>query len=183
MKKVLIILTVGLLTFNINAEPYTASVSGFIGKKSVDDSAWKPFEEQLEMGVVLDFKPARWPVSIVVGFYSAADADEYGNDNETHGFTQEWNLGLRKTWSIPGTNLHPYYGMGAAYIWGEMEDSTGTQEDKAIGYWAGTGIRWTITQHFDVGIEGRYSQADIEFSGADVEAGGTHLGFTLGYNW
>lgn len=183
MKKVIIILTAGLLTFNINAEPYTASVSGFIGKKSIDDSAWKPFEEQLELGVVLDFKPASWPVSIVAGLYGSSDAHNYDQDNETHGFTGEWILGLRQTWSIRGTNLHPYYGMGAAYITGEIEDSIGTQKDSAIGYWVGTGINWTIAQHFDVGIEGRYSQAEIEFSDGDVEAGGTHLGFTLGYNW
>ncbi len=47
----------------------------------------------------------------------------------------------------------------------------------------GTGVYWTFTQHFDIGIEGRYSKAEAEFSGKDVELGGTHLGFTLGYSW
>ncbi|MGF1909938.1 porin family protein [Vibrio kasasachensis] len=183
MTKILVIITASLITVSVNAAPFETSVSGFIGTKNVDDSAWKPFENQFEYGAVFDIKPVHWPVSIVAGVYGSSDGHDDSDGKTTHGFTSELLLGVRKTWSISGTDLHPYYGMGLAYIYGEMEDASDTHDDSAIGYWAGTGIYWTIDQHFDVGIEGRYSQAEIELDGSDIEAGGAHLGVTLGYRW
>jgi len=187
MNKTIAVLSLILTTTCFSVEASTSRISGFLGTKKLDDNPWKPFNEQLELGAMLDIRPDSWPVSIATGVYWSADAHDEQNSNqsytENNGTTTELLLGLRRTLDFYGTNLHPYYAAGLAYISGEKKDFGQTQKDSALGYWVGTGVYWTFTQHFDIGIEGRYSKAEAEFSGKDVELGGTHLGFTLGYSW
>ena len=45
------------------------------------------------------------------------------------------------------------------------------------------GIYWTLGQNFNLGLDLRYSQADVTFFGTDVEAGGAHVDVILGYHW
>lgn len=188
MNRNIMFLTAALFFFSFNAEALTTRVSGFVGIKYMeDDGAWNPYEEQLELGGVIDIKPDYWPVSIVTGIYWSADArdEQAANQSytENNGTTTEMLLGLRRTWAFNGTNLRPFYVAGLAYISGEKEELGKTQKDSMLGYWLGTGISWTFIQRFDVGVEARYSKAEADFSGTDVELGGTHLGVTLGYSW
>jgi hypothetical protein len=185
MKSALIILAVGLASFNVCAEPFSTRVSGFIGTKNIDDSGWKQHEDQVEVGVAIDIKPIRWPVSVVAGLYGSLDFDDSDDDayKNDRGTTTEALLGLRKTWTINGTKLHPYVASGLTYVTGELKVAGDTQKDSTLGYWYGTGIYWTAFQHFDIGVEARYSEAEIKLFDRDVDAGGTHLGLVLGYTW
>lgn len=188
MKRNIALLAAGLITFSFNVEALTTRVSGFVGVKNMeDDAVWKPFEEQMELGLAVDFQPDSWPVSIATGVYWSADArDEQDVDlsyQENNGTTTEMLLGLKRTWSFYGTNLRPYYAAGLTYVSGERVEFGNTQKDSALGYWLGTGVYWSFTRHFDIGLDARYSRAEADFSGQDVDLGGTHLGFTLGYTW
>lgn len=177
-----------LIASSFNAQAVTTRVGGFVGVKNMeDDSVWKPFEEQLELGATVDFQPDTWPVSIATGVYWSADArDEQDTDlsyEENNGTTTEMLLGLKRSWTFYGTSLRPYYVAGLAYISGERVEFGNKQKDSQLGYWLGTGVYWSFTRHFDIGIDARYSRAEADFSGQDVDLGGTHLGFTLGYTW
>ena len=61
--------------------------------------------------------------------------------------------------------------------------------DSSVGFWANAGLLFRATDHFNLGVDVRYSDADVSLAPvgdpdlADLEAGGTHYGVTLGYHW
>ena len=44
-------------------------------------------------------------------------------------------------------------------------------------------IIYTLGQHFTLGLQVRYSKAEVTLFGVEGEAGGTTAGFMLGYHW
>ena len=56
-----------------------------------------------------------------------------------------------------------------------------SDDNNGIGIWLNGGVYWTLSQHFNLGLDLRYSQADVTLF--DVDAGGTHAGVILGYHW
>lgn len=171
--------------------PYYAPISGnvnvFIGGKSLSESDWGYLDQQSEFGVQVDIKEHEWPISMALNFLGSSDVERDRNV-DTYGSTSETQLGIKKIWEIGrATNLA--LGGGAAVIWGEMERRYDyplrykeTDSETAVGPWASLGIYWNLAW-INVGLEGKWSQADMRLLGRDVDAGGAHIGFIVGYNW
>ena len=84
--------------------------------------------------------------------------------------------------------LRPYFGGGVAAIWADSDvvDEFGlgvTDDDIGIGFWASLGLMWTLDDCINVGLDVRYSHADVTLFDADVDAGGTHAGLIFGFAW
>jgi opacity protein-like surface antigen len=190
--KVLLI-AVSLLLIPISAvcEPngWTGNFSGYLGYKDLDKDDWKPVDSHGEIGFLLDFRPKNWPVNIAFDYL---DSDEYelttisGSLARIDGDTSEIAIGIRKIFE-PFATLRPYIGAGVAYIHGEFEinriPGTTSDDDAEIGLWLDAGLYWSLYEHLQIGVDLRYSEAEIKIFGAEIEAGGFHAGLTFGFRW
>ena len=181
------ILTVILMLFfiNANANEWTGNVNFFLGQKTLEENDWAPVDKQAEFGVLVDFKQQNWPVSIALDFLGSTDeATESGVNLE--GTTSEFDVGVRKIWEVAGSSIRPYVGGGIAFINAEIKATgfnTVSQDDNGTGIWLNGGVYWTLGQHFNLGLDLRYSQADVTLFDVEGKAGGTHAGIILGYHW
>ena len=174
-----------LFFINANANEWTGNVNAFLGQKTLDEDDWAPLDKQAEFGVLVDFKQQDWPVSIALDYLGTYDeATELGINVE--GTTSEFDVGVRKIWEVSGSSIRPYVGGGLAFVNAEFKITSGfpvSDDDNGTGIWLNGGVYWTLGQHFNLGLDLRYSQADVTLFGEEGEAGGTHAGVILGYHW
>lgn len=180
------ILAIILMSFFINT-PVNASgnVNFFLGQKTLDKDNWEPAEKQAEFGVLVDFKQSQWPVSIAIDLLASLDEVTIGGVN-VEASTTEFDVGVRKIWEVAGSSIRPYIGGGIAFVGAEIKETSFTNisvDDNGTGIWLNGGIYWTLGKNFNLGLDLRYSQANVTFIGEDVKAGGTHAGVILGYHW
>ena len=165
---------------------WTGNVSGFLGRKFVDDADWPDLDSQRSAGVIFDFRKQSWPVSIAADFISAAAIHKSGASEFTAG-TAEVHLGARKIFVLESTSLRPYVGGGLAFVSATLEDETTgvTLDDKetAVGVWVGAGAYYEITPRFILGLDVRYSKAEVSLFDKDRQTGGLNAGVTVGFHW
>lgn len=186
MKKCLVVILLMLFFTNAHANGWTGNLNFFLGQKTLDKDDWEPLEEQAEFGILVDFKPQHWPLSIAIDLLGSSDEEPiFGVD--VQGRTSELDIGVRKIWEIPGATIKPFIGGGLAFISAELEGRYGyasiSDDDSGTGYWVNAGVYWTIGPAFNLGLEWRYSQAEVTLYGIEAEAGGSHGGLILGYHW
>ena len=163
----------------------SGNVNFLLGVKNLDSADWEPFEEQAAFGVLVDFKGPTWPISMAIDILGSYD-EETILGIETEASTTEIDVGVRKIWEVQGSSIRPFIGGGIAFINGEIKATnvlTASVDDSGTGIWLNGGVYWTLGQHFNLGLQARYSRAEITLLGIDVEAGGTHAAFMLGYHW
>lgn len=167
------------------AADWTGNVSGYLGQKTMDDSDWPAHHEQGSVGLLLDVQRSNWPVSIAFDVFGTGN--EKKNNGEKHNvYTAESHLGVRKHFELANASVSPYIGGGLALVYLEEENtalSDSKMDDTAAGAWIGTGLYARITEHFQLGADLRYSEAEVTVFGADRKAGGLHAGVTAGYHW
>lgn len=174
-----------LFVTSVHANDYTGNVNFFLGQKSLDSDDWAPLDDQGEFGVLVDFKQRSWPVSVAIDILVSAD-EETVLGSPVDGITSEINGGVRKIWEVTGSSVRPYIGGGLALIAADLERrnfTTVSDDDNSLGIWLNAGVYWTLGQSFNLGLDLRYSKAEVTLFGVDVEAGGTHAGLILGYHW
>lgn len=186
------------------AEGWSGNVNGLLGLKLLDDSDWGDFDDQTEIGVMADFGMDSWPLRMSANFLYSSDSTSDYHDNEvgdTYYYTYyaedattvELNLGAKKIWS-PAEKFNLYVAGGVAVIYGEMEitranNLSGTyrdsdsEDDTGLGGWAAMGCYVTFSRHLNVGIDLRYSTAEIDMYNDEIDAGGVHVGLLVGYAW
>ncbi|MCK5394391.1 MAG: porin family protein [Gammaproteobacteria bacterium] len=184
MKKAILVVILMLFTINAQSNEWTGNTNFFLGKKSLDENDWAPVDEHAEFGVLVDFRQNHWPVSIAIDFLGSIDeSSEFGFDIE--GSTTELDIGVRKILEVADSPIRPYIGGGIALINAEFKATNFfvADDDNGIGIWLNAGVYWTLNQHFNLGLDLRYSQADVTLFNVEGDAGGTHVGIMLGYHW
>jgi len=186
MNKKIIAVVYILFFMNLSGNAWAGNVNFFLGQKTLDKDDWEPVDKQPEFGVLVDFKQQSWPVSIALDFLGSKDETTIAGIN-VEGNTAELDFGVRKIWDTENSTIRPYIGGGVAFIRAEVKGTlspfTVSVDDSGAGLWIGGGIYWTLNQSFNLGLDLRYSQADVTLAGTDVKAGGTHAGILLGYHW
>ena len=168
----------------------------FLGQKGLD-SDWNPVDDQTEYGINFNFGIGDWPVALAVDILTSEDSGSYyyyGYDADVDGETLELDVGVRK--SFGERKVQPYLGGGIAYIDGELKIdvpalgpvATLSLSDAAVGLWADVGVMFQLGERFNLGIDVRYSSADVDFGvpgfgSIEVDAGGTHYGVVAGFRW
>ncbi len=185
MKKSIIVVILMLFTINAHANEFTGNLNFFLGTKTLDKTDWEPLDEQGEFGVLVDFKQSHWPVSIAIDLLVSIDETTLFGVN-VEGNTSEFDVGVRKIWEVEGSSIRPYVGGGIAFITGEIIAGsfvTVSDEDSSTGIWLNGGIYWALSPSFNLGLDLRYSQAEVTLFDVNTEVGGTHVGVILGYHW
>ena len=164
------------------ADEYDGNVRLAFGQKRLDSDDWNTLDRQNEIGVIFDIKKSSWPVSIAFDLiFSGEDKNVPGAER---GSTFEQHLGARKIWTINESKFHPYLGAGVAFIQADYEliDSV-KDHDNGVGYWIGAGVDWHLSPKMSLGVDIRYSQANVTVLDNKIDAGGLHTMMTLGYRW
>ncbi len=155
------------------------------GQKTLSSGDWDPADTQDEYGFMFDFRANNWPVAIAIDYLSGKD-DETVSGITLESKTQEINIGIRKYWPITN-KFKPYLGGGIAQIDAEAIASLGGRNssgsDGNIGFWINGGLAYTIANHFNIGADIRFSQAEITINGVSGEAGGTHILVFAGFHF
>ncbi len=161
----------------IDLSQWTGNAKIFIGGKFLNESDWFPADDQFEIGLEIDFKMKTWPISIAVDYMHAS-----GNAAFLKSETSEFNLGVRKIWTQYG-NMHPFVGGGIAIINGELREPGFSDDDTGLGIWLQGGVYWTLYEHLNVGVELKYSYAEVDHGLVDRNGGGFHFGGLIGYHY
>lgn len=181
-----------------------------LGKKYLDSDDWPVGDNQGSLSFLSTFGPRSWPVQIAVDLMTSGFAEssfeidrpgvEITGDDVVQA-TYELGVGVRKIWRTG--RARPFVGGGLAIIWarqGRVEfllppPEVGhpdviprppmiiSEEDEAPGAWLDGGIFWRLGKRFNIGLEARYSRAELSFTGREVQAGGFNLGLILGWGW
>lgn len=56
-------------------------------------------------------------------------------------------------------------------------------DDSAFGFWVSAGLYVTLAEHYNIGIQTRWSKADVTLFDEDADAGGLHGLLFVGYHW
>ncbi len=136
--------------------------------------------------MISDFGKQSWPVSIAADLIFAGTVHESGVNEDTGG-TAEIHLGARKIFTLENSSFRPYVGGGVALVNGILENKnagvTVDDNDNAIGAWVGAGTYYAVTPSFNIGLDVRYSKAEVTLFDKDRETGGLNAGITAGYHW
>ncbi len=165
----------------------SSNLSGYIGQKTLDDTDWQPLDKQGAIGVIFDIKKESWPVSIAFDLIGSGDVHESGSFKD-EAYTLENHLGVRKIFQLPDSSVQPYIGGGISMVSAEIKNKnngiiTSESDDNATGAWIGTGMYYAVSNHFNIGLDVRYSEADVKLFNTDRKVGGMHTGISVGYHW
>ncbi len=176
-----------------DSHTWSGNINLFLGTKFLDDDG-RQSDEHGEAGILLDLKHKKFPLSIAVDLlYSEGDEDigvlilGFGTfDTKVESQAIEVNIGVRKTWEN-FVYIRPFIGGGLAFIGAELEASvlgeSEAMDDEGIGVWIDFGIYVTLYKQFNIGIDARWSKAEVDLFGKEMEAGGWHIGALVGYHW
>lgn len=174
---VLLLFLLGSPVLDEGAAAWSGNANLFLGGKFLDSNDWSPAQDQLEAGLLLDVEPPQWPLGLAAdflfGFSSGAGVDVQIN---------EYDLGLRKVFEIVPL-VHPYVGGGVSIETAELSGGGASANDTGVGYWIGGGLMMHILAIINIGVDVRYSSADVNFSGFTANAGGFQAGLITGLHW
>lgn len=187
----------------------SGDVNVIYGEKALDedrfDESGVDKQPQIGVAVTLDFD---WPVALAIDLLSSSEDETQSVASElgpltvdTDVETLELNVGVRKYW---GTRDRVYVGGGLAYVQldvkqtesgtlgpgSEFTDTILDDDGNGIGLWLNVGYVHRFGDHFNVGLDVRYSDAEADLtpegSGASeltLDSGGLHYGVQLGFHW
>lgn len=158
----LISLCVPPLAYADEGKPSTM-ISLLYGEMSLSSDYWAPVEKQSTYGVMFDYNPGGWPVSIMGGLSLSNKSASglyyipgYGNYALTiDGKTTELSLGARKYFMDAGA-VRPYLSAGlsnvSAEVSGKASGVSVSDSSSSIGYFGNGGII-VVMDRFSVGFD------------------------------
>ena len=190
----LVICLVLLLPGRGTCQIWTGAINLQIGVKELDDDDWAPLDTHLGFGVLMDFRQETWPAGIAFDVMrSSDDVTEYnaglGGNYDIEVSTLEIDLGVRKIFENKRAKIRPYIGGGIGYVNAEFEQFTiktytSFSEDKStLGFWVNAGFHWLLSSEFSIGVDARWSTAEVTMFDEKLDAGGLQYGFMVGHHW
>ena len=114
----------------------------------------------------------------------------------------ELDVGVRKLFG-EDRKLKPYLGGGLAWMrldvlqvlngslgeGGEFSDIIMDDAENTFGFWANAGLLYTLGERLNIGLDIRYSDAQVDVTpvdgglGLEFDTGGTQYNMLVGYHW
>ena len=166
-------------------------VNFFLGQKALDSGEWDPIDVQTELGAVLTFGREGWPVGIAADVLVAGEDGTLPGAVDVKGTTYEIASGVRKIWGKKA--FHPFAGAGVTIVGArvQLENAVASVDDSdlSVGPWIDGGVFWRLGMRFNLGVDVRWSRADVDLDfgqgipSPEMNAGGLHYGLLLGFGW
>ncbi len=186
LKNFTLVLSLLLATSMASADEVSGHISGYVGLKSLNSSDWPDLDKHFAMGVFFDIKRESWPISIALDILDTGGKHEH-DGMEDLGHTTEFQLGVRKIFMKKDSNIQPYFGGGAAFMYAEQEyevnNTITKQDDRDVGVWLGAGMYYEINPGFVLGLDVRYSYGEVTLFDKERKAGGIFTGITGGFQF
>ena len=173
---------------------WSGNANFFLGEKGLDSGDWKPVEEHMEYGLLLDFKHHRVPFGFTFDILHSEDEENVGVEvlgfgvynSKVKSQTTEFNPGIRKIWEN-FQHARPFIGGGASVVIAEIDvkalGNSVSDDGAGLGAWMDLGLFWAFNRHFNLGVDARYSYVEATVLNMNSRIGGWHLGVLAGYHW
>jgi opacity protein-like surface antigen len=211
VKKLPVILSFLLIPSMALAGSWTGNLNLLYGYKYTDRDDWDPVDKQIEFGVSFDLKRSNWPASIALEMLRSQE-NKYVSDSVTELGTyhthveaeiNEIALGMRRNIALPH-NINVFFGGGVTMIEAEVcyenesfpggrggfsvtdqnvESASLSDDDLAYGFWASAGLYTAFAKDLNVGIQARWSKAEVTLFDEGADAGGLHGLLFIGNHW
>ncbi len=160
------------------------------GIRSLDHNDWAPVEDQGTIGLAFAYESPDAPAGIEIGLFASGNEENDvrlpgGGTVDVKGETNEFSLGLRKTFLPDEGAVHPYIGGGISWIRAEFEGGGGVaglkDDDGSAGFYFHAGVGFDLGPTFQVGFDMRFLGAtDIDLFGVDGSADYGQIAVFLG---
>ncbi len=173
---------------SVLAEEFGGNIGGMIGQVQLDDKDWGDQEVHGAIGLISDFRIASAPFSLAVDLIGSGDEDNLV-DRKNEVYSAAAHIGVRKVFDDSESVVKPYLGAGIALVNVEMRtrdkqtDLSRVEDDSATGFWIGAGSYVELTDHFQVGLDLRYSEVEVKLFDSKRKAGGFQTTVSAGYYW
>ncbi len=172
---------------------YKGDLNAFVGEKWLNNGDWAPVDQQRQYGVMLAFAEERIHVQFSIDAFASSDetnmTDPTFGPQRIKGSSREFSFGVRKPWGDGVVRPHIGAGADVVEVTLETSDSAGIERrsDRGYGLWIDAGLTFRIAKHLNLGLETRYTRADVNLGAGieveDIAAGGFHAGILIGYGW
>lgn len=168
------------------------NVHMLFGSKQLDSSDWGPVDDQSVFGIGFEMYKRNSPIHLVLDYYVGVDTYSDNVGFKYTSVTDELAFGAKFVLEIDSTSdlaFSFYGGGGLAIISGyfEIEDTwfggSIDDSDTSLGLWINFGAYMTLARVFNMGLDFRYSTAEVEIFGTDVDAGGEMVSLILGFTF
>ena len=125
------------------------SINLFVGTRELDDSAWKPVDDQESIGVDVEFESPGG-----VGWEAGVFASDDSSGN-TDGSTLELFGGMHKSFAGTYARVRPYVAGGLSAIQSDFEGPGFSEDDLSLGLYLRAGVSIWITDMVSFGLDWR----------------------------
>lgn len=187
------IIVVGIIGSKVYAQEqkkWTGNVNVFLGAAILNKQDWGHYKNQYGPGLEFDFKHSSWPASLALDIlYSWGQEGGWGIwyfSKTDFGETAEVDPGVRKIWEgLP--RVRPFIGGGPAIVKATQGTShfiiAGGDTDVGLGWWLQGGTFFKLNKPFNLGLEVRYSRAQVELFDRSLNAGAWRFGMLIGFHF
>jgi opacity protein-like surface antigen len=160
----------------------TVSVS-YGQRKLSDDDFWGNVDEANTVGIEIDHRArGYW-----VGFELGTQLSD-GEEDDAKSDIDEVYAGVRKTFDLGESIIHPYVSIGAAYVQAQAAVDIGSNvdvasDDESVGVYGRVGVFATIAGHLNLGVEYRaLFGTDVDLFGVSTDVDYGQFGVSIGYS-
>lgn len=143
-------------------------ITVLLGARDVDNNGLEnlDIDEQGLLGVEFDAYDRESGAGFEAGIsISHADDDFAGQDVDAT-FTELYG-GFRETFPLDSPEIHPYVGIGATLLHGEVDAGPADDSDTTLGAYIRAGINFSLSNDLRLGVDLRHVFAEFDMFGND----------------
>lgn len=172
------------------AQDGVGNVRLLVGARAFDEDDWEPVDEQLGLGLELDWRPGGSQVGFELGVSVSEEDDDafvqgLGVVDAEASFLELYG-GVRGTFGEDV--VQPFVGAGLTYLVADLEVSalgaSASEDEGSLGLYAHGGVSFAVGEHVSLGLDARVVLGtEMDFAGFEVDADYFQLGGFLGFGF
>ena len=176
------------LLANAQADDSAVNTKIFLGNKTINSDAWSAQDSHGTVGLLTDFHTGFHGIRVAVDLFGSGSEED--TTSQVKGtYTAQANLGIRKYFDLQ-SKFEPFVGGGINLVNAYQNNNdqnnndgsaTTEEEDMGSGLWLNGGVDYFVNDNITLGVDLRYSTADVELYGQSVNLNALTTGVFIGY--